>query len=150
MWEGRDEGRRDHLVSWELYSWSREKGGLTLGNFFASNEALNGKWLWRFPIEHISLWNLVTKVKYGVEANEWGSKAVLNCQRKFVSQGFSQFFQGTRHLMSMGLLLGGHLERRDFLCHMFSSSLSRCLGQCRPILVLFPDYLDFSFLPVPD
>jgi hypothetical protein len=55
LWEGIGEGRKDHLINWEVVSKSREKGGLGIGNLVNRNVSLLGKWLWRFPIERLSL-----------------------------------------------------------------------------------------------
>ncbi|CAB4278922.1 unnamed protein product [Prunus armeniaca] len=48
LWEGVEEGRKDHLVNWEVVSLPKENGGLGIGNLRKRNEALLGKWLWRF------------------------------------------------------------------------------------------------------
>lgn len=32
LWEGKDEGKKDHLVNWEIISFPKEKRGLAIGN----------------------------------------------------------------------------------------------------------------------
>lgn len=45
------EGKKDHLVrrDWEMHL--KETGGLGVDNLVRKNEALLGKWLWRFSQE---------------------------------------------------------------------------------------------------
>ncbi|XP_028112693.1 uncharacterized protein LOC114310799 [Camellia sinensis] len=71
LWEGKDEGWKDHLVKWETVSLCKEKGGLAISNIVARNTALLGKWLWRFLAECDSLWHAVIKSKYGIQVNFW-------------------------------------------------------------------------------
>ena len=56
-------------------NWSL--GGLAIQNLRYFNEALLGKWLWRFGYEREALWRRVIKVKYGVEEGDWCSNFVL-------------------------------------------------------------------------
>lgn len=67
LWEGSGEGKRDHLVSWDIVSRSREHGGLALGNIKEKNVALIAKWLWWFPLERGLLWHSIIKSKYGLQ-----------------------------------------------------------------------------------
>ena len=48
---GAGEGKKDHLLRWEIVCRSKEQGGLGLGKIYLKNRALMGKWLWRFPRE---------------------------------------------------------------------------------------------------
>ena len=43
LWEGSEEGEKDHLIRWELVARSKDKGGLGLGNLVERNKALLGK-----------------------------------------------------------------------------------------------------------
>lgn len=43
----------------------RVQGGLGIGSVHKMNGALLGKWLWRFGLEHDSLWRKVLTAKYG-------------------------------------------------------------------------------------
>ncbi|RVW97209.1 Protein-tyrosine sulfotransferase [Vitis vinifera] len=46
LWSGAGEGKRDHLIRWEVVSRPREMGGLGFGKTSMRNSALLGKWLW--------------------------------------------------------------------------------------------------------
>ncbi|RVW16749.1 hypothetical protein CK203_076445 [Vitis vinifera] len=48
LWSGAREGKKDHLVKWEVVSRPKELGGLGFGKISLRNIALLGKWLWRF------------------------------------------------------------------------------------------------------
>ena len=45
---GFGEGKRGHLVGWDLMCRLKEFGGLGLGKIALRNQALLGKWLWRY------------------------------------------------------------------------------------------------------
>ncbi|GJV74554.1 RNA-directed DNA polymerase, eukaryota [Tanacetum coccineum] len=45
--------------------WLQEKGGLGVSSFFALNQALLFKWIWRFISHGTSLWSRVIKAIYG-------------------------------------------------------------------------------------
>ncbi|RVW70579.1 hypothetical protein CK203_060646 [Vitis vinifera] len=53
------EGKRDHLVRWDVVCKPKAIGGwgLGFGNIFLKNLALLGKWLWRYPRECSALWH---------------------------------------------------------------------------------------------
>ncbi|KAM7490623.1 hypothetical protein LguiA_033544 [Lonicera macranthoides] len=78
LWEGRGEGKKDHLVNWEVVSRSKIDGGLGVGNLIKRNKALLGKWLWRFPLESNSLWHAIIASKYGSHPNGWDSSHDIN------------------------------------------------------------------------
>ena len=59
FWEGKGEGKKDHLVAWELVTKPKKFGGLGVGNLIQRNPALLDKWLWRFPLEQDSLWHSI-------------------------------------------------------------------------------------------
>ena len=42
---GCGEGKKDHLVKWEVVSRPRNLGGLAVGNIITQKIALLGKWL---------------------------------------------------------------------------------------------------------
>ena len=52
-------------------------GGLAIRSLRCFNEALLGKWLWRFGIEKEALWTRVIGVKYGCEGGDWCSNSVI-------------------------------------------------------------------------
>ena len=49
LWSGAGEGKKDHLIRWEVVGRLKELGGLGFGKTFMRNIALLGKWLWRVP-----------------------------------------------------------------------------------------------------
>ena len=49
---------------------------LAIRNLRCFNEALLGKWLWRFGSEKDVLWRTVIRVKYGSEEGDWCSNFV--------------------------------------------------------------------------
>ena len=56
-------------------SAGKEEGGLGIRNLSTMNEALLGKWTWRFGVEDNSPWKIVIKLKYGTEAGGWFTRA---------------------------------------------------------------------------
>ncbi|RVW92464.1 putative ribonuclease H protein [Vitis vinifera] len=79
LWSGVGEGKRDHLVSWDVVCNPKTKGGLGLGRISLRNSALLGKWLWRYPREGSALWHQDMGKEFdsgktcGEEINLWGS-----------------------------------------------------------------------------
>ena len=65
LWSGVGEGKRDHLVRWDVVCKPKTIGGLGLGNISWRNLALLGKWLWRYPREGSALWHQVILSIYG-------------------------------------------------------------------------------------
>ena len=57
LWSGVGEGKRDHLVSWDVVCNPKAKGGLGFGKISIRNFTLLGKWLWRYPREGSALWH---------------------------------------------------------------------------------------------
>ena len=68
--------RKVHLINWEVVCAQKEKGGLGLRKIILLNEALLGKWIWRFAIEKDNLWKKVLLVKYGQEGLGWRTNEV--------------------------------------------------------------------------
>ena len=59
LWSGVGEGKRDHLVSWDVVCNPKVKGGLGFRKISLRNLALLGKWSWRYPREGSTLWHQV-------------------------------------------------------------------------------------------
>ena len=55
LWSGIGEGKRDHLVSWDVVCNPKVQRGLGFGKIFIRNLALLGKWLWKYPKEGSAL-----------------------------------------------------------------------------------------------
>ncbi|KAM7511057.1 hypothetical protein LguiB_009932 [Lonicera macranthoides] len=71
FWEGKGEGKRDHLVKWEMVTKSKKHGGLGLGSIINRNLALLGKWLGSFHWKE-ALWHTIIVSKYGLHPNGGG------------------------------------------------------------------------------
>ncbi|RVW72039.1 putative ribonuclease H protein [Vitis vinifera] len=95
LWSGAGEGKRDHLIRWEVVSRPREMGGLGFGKTSMRNSALLGKWLWRFPRERSGLWHKVIASIYGTHPNGWDANMVVRwshrCPWKAIAQVFQEF-----------------------------------------------------------
>ena len=57
LWSGVGEGKRNHLVSWDVVCKSKAKRGLGFEKIVLRNVALLGKWLWTYPKEGSTLWH---------------------------------------------------------------------------------------------
>ena len=66
--------RKPHLVRWDKVCLGKEWGGLGLRTLALMNEALLGKWIWRFASEQGSFWRPLICIKYGEEDYGWKSK----------------------------------------------------------------------------
>ena len=71
LWSGAGEGKKDHLIRWDVVSKPKELGGLGFGKTSLRNIALLGKWLWRFPRERSGLWHKVIASIYRAHPNGW-------------------------------------------------------------------------------
>ncbi|RVW44120.1 putative ribonuclease H protein [Vitis vinifera] len=60
LWSGIGEGKRDHLVSWDVVCNPKAKGGLGFGMISLRNLTLLGKWLWRWS--HHCPWKAIAQV----------------------------------------------------------------------------------------
>ena len=77
LWSGVREGKRDHLVSWDVVCNPKAKGGLGFGKISLRNLALLGKWLWRYLREGSTLWHQVILSIYGSHSNGWDANTLV-------------------------------------------------------------------------
>ncbi|RVW90264.1 hypothetical protein CK203_036717 [Vitis vinifera] len=77
LWSGVGEGKRDHLVSWDVVCKPRVKGGLGFGKISLRYLALLGKWLWRYPRESTTLWHQVILSIYETDSNGWDANTLV-------------------------------------------------------------------------
>ena len=77
LWSGIGEGKRDHLVSWDVVCNPKVKRGLGFGKIFIRNLALLGKWLWRYLREGSALWHQVILSIYGSHSNGWDANTLV-------------------------------------------------------------------------
>ena len=87
------------LVAWEKVCFPRELGGLGIRKLAPFNQALLGKWLWRYGHETLHLWRRIIAMKYGEGKGGWCTRA---CSRAHgcglwssISEGWETF---TKHL----------------------------------------------------
>ncbi|RVW71406.1 Uridylate kinase [Vitis vinifera] len=71
LWFGVGEGKKDHLIRWDVVCRPNELRGLGFGKTSLRNIALLGKWLWRFLRERNGLWHKVIASIYGTHPNGW-------------------------------------------------------------------------------
>ena len=109
LWGSFGDDPKIHLVKWDTVCSPISSGGLGIRKirlFFFSffikirkirlfNEALLGKWLWRFGIEEDALWRQVIEMKYDCVWGGWYTRAVIGPYGvglwKNISQGWPSF-----------------------------------------------------------
>ena len=62
------------LVAWEKVCLPIEMSGLGIRSVVSFNQALLGKWLWRYDHEVTHLWRRVISTKYGEGQGGWSTK----------------------------------------------------------------------------
>ena len=77
LWLGVGEGKRDHLISWDVVCNSKVKRGLGFGKISLRNLALLGKWLWRYYREGSILWHQNILSIYGTHSNGWDANTIV-------------------------------------------------------------------------
>jgi hypothetical protein len=77
LWGSSAEEGKFHLVKWDQVCSPYSNGGLAIRNIRQFNEALLGKWLWRFGMEKEALWRQVIVEKYGSMEGGWMSKVPI-------------------------------------------------------------------------
>ena len=77
LWLGFGEGKRDHLVSWDMVCKLKESSGLGFWKISLRNQALLSKWLWRYPKEGFALWHQVILSIYGTHSNGWDTNNII-------------------------------------------------------------------------
>ena len=89
------------LVAWEKVCLPIELGGLGIRSMASFNQALLGKWLWRYGHEVTHLWQRVISTKYG----EVKGGGVRKCAGGLMDVAFGEvFMKGGRVSLSIYLL----------------------------------------------
>ncbi|KAG6675888.1 hypothetical protein I3842_15G128600 [Carya illinoinensis] len=106
LWSGLGEELKFHLVGWNKVCTPLRDGGLVVWNVRAFNEALLGKWLWRYNKERGALWKEVIDMKYGSERGVWCSKESRGTYGvglwKYIRKGWCTFASNTRFCVGNG------------------------------------------------
>jgi hypothetical protein len=76
LWGSIGEEKRFHLIRWDKVCLPFQNGGLAIKNLRLFNQALLGKWIWRFGTERDFLWRKVIEAKYGSVKGGWCSSPV--------------------------------------------------------------------------
>ena len=69
LWSGWGDSHSVHLVKWNIICNPIQNGGLGVKNLRRFNQALLGKWLWRYGTDREALWWQVVEAKY---SGMWG------------------------------------------------------------------------------
>jgi hypothetical protein len=95
LWGGLGDEKRFHLLRWDKVCLPIQNGGLAIKNLRLFNQALLGKWIWRFGKERDHLWRKVIEAKYGWDRGGWCSKKVNSPYGvslwKTISKGWDSF-----------------------------------------------------------
>ncbi|RVW48807.1 putative ribonuclease H protein [Vitis vinifera] len=106
LWSGIGEGKRDHLVNWDIVCKPKSRGGLGFGKISIRNVALLGKWLWRYPREGSTLWHQVILSIYGSHSNGWDVNNIVRwshrCPWKAIALVFQEFSKFTWFVVGNG------------------------------------------------
>ena len=85
-----------HLVRWNIVKQPLLLGGLGIRDLHLFNEALLGKWLWRFMTEKGNLWRKVVTIKYGEGGFGWSPSSARGSYGyslwRFISKGWGRFY----------------------------------------------------------
>jgi hypothetical protein len=71
LWGGLNDGAKFHLVDWDTVCSPISEGGLGIRKVRKFNQALLGKWLWRYAHEEGAWWRSVLEAKYGSARGGW-------------------------------------------------------------------------------
>ncbi|XP_075665064.1 putative mitochondrial protein AtMg00310 [Castanea sativa] len=99
LWGSSEGSFKYPLVAWKKVCLPVEMGGLGIRSVVSFNQALLGKWLWRYGHEVTNLWRRVISTKYGEGQEGWSTKV---CRRthgcglwRSINEGWESF---SKHL----------------------------------------------------
>jgi hypothetical protein len=95
LWGGMNDDSKYHLIEWDKVCTPLDEGGLGIRNIRRFNQALLGKWLWRFAHEEGAWWRSVLVAKYGADWGGWRSGVISGSHGvglwKFICMGWQNF-----------------------------------------------------------
>ncbi|RVW66522.1 putative ribonuclease H protein [Vitis vinifera] len=136
LWSGVGEGKRDHLVRWDVVCKPKTIGGLGLGNISWRNLALLGKWLWRYPREGSALWHQVILSIYGSHSNGWDANTLVRWSHRCPWKAIAQVFQGFS-LITRSRSISAFLVEFEFLRNLSDSEIEDLEGLMRIISIFW-------------
>ena len=101
LWGSSEGSFKYPLVAWENVCLPVEMGGLGIRSVVSFNQALLGKWLWRYRHEDTHLWQRVISTKYG---EGQGGGGVLKCVGLMGVAYGEALMKGGRAFLSICLL----------------------------------------------
>ena len=100
LWGGLNDEFKYHLVNWNKVCSPISEGVLGIRKLRVFNQALLGKWLWRYTHEREAWWRIVMDAKYGSEWGGWHSVDTIGPHGvglwRFISRGWRLFSSHTR------------------------------------------------------
>jgi hypothetical protein len=100
LWGGMNDESKFHLVEWAKVCSPIDEGGLGIRDLRRFNQALLGKWLWRFAHEEGAWWRSVLVAKYGSVWGGWHTGAISSSHGvglwKYICMGWQNFKRHTR------------------------------------------------------
>ncbi|RVW90395.1 hypothetical protein CK203_045762 [Vitis vinifera] len=143
------EGKRDHLVRWDVVCKPKTIGGLGLGNISWRNLALLGKWLWRYPREGSALWHQVILSIYGSHSNGWDANTLVRWSHRCPWKAIAQVFQGFS-LITRSRSISAFLWNLNFRRNLSDSEIEDLEGLMRSLddLYLSPSVPDARLWPL--
>jgi hypothetical protein len=95
LWGGLNDETKPHLVDWNSVCSPISEGGLGIRNVRKFNQALLGKWLWRYAHEEDAWWRKVLVAKYGSSRGGWHSNVISESHGvglwKYICMGWRNF-----------------------------------------------------------
>uniref|UniRef100_A0A2N9IDN0 Reverse transcriptase domain-containing protein n=1 Tax=Fagus sylvatica TaxID=28930 RepID=A0A2N9IDN0_FAGSY len=105
IWNPILEKMERRMAGWKR-SYLSKGGGLGLRQIIPFNQALLGKWLWRFANERNAYWRQVIASKYGCDRDGWHSKEGRGghgvCLWKHIQSGWSRFSRYVHYTVGAG------------------------------------------------
>ena len=93
LWSRPREGKKDHFIRQDVVCRPKELIGLGFKKTSLRNNALLGKWLWRFPRERRGLRYKVIISIYETHPNGWDANIVVRWSHKCPWKAIAQVFQ---------------------------------------------------------